>query len=302
MDRVAIAKPTVSLLTRRKEKWGYFFLAPWLLTFIVFYFYPLLYGIAVSFMDYGLAGMKPNGVENYRKIFQDYAFWRSVAGTAKYAVIVIPLQTLIPLWVANTLRTCDRKTNTFVKLLIYLPGVTCSVALVVVWNFIFLPNIGLFSQILYYLGVTRFSVFDDATYSIPLISLLIVFSNLGQNTVILCGAVNGIPSIYYEAAELDGAQRFQQFRNITVPMLHGTIVYVLITSTIGALQIYVVPMLMTGGGPNYTSSTLLMMVYNSAFIKHEFGYASALGLLLFVLAGILAVVQFKVTRRDIVEY
>lgn len=302
MNKITTKKPAVSKLVRRKEKWGYFFLTPWLLIFCIFYFYPLIYGIAVSFTDYGLAGIKPNGIDNYIRIFNDYAFWRSLAGTARYAVICIPLQLLIPLWVANTLRNCSERVNTFVKLLIYLPGVTCSVALVVVWNFIFWPNMGLFSQILSYFGVTNFSVFDNANYSIPLISLLIVFSNLGQTTVIFCGAINGIPQTYYEAAELDGAGGFQQFKNITVPMLYPTIIYVLVTNTIGALQIYVIPQLMTAGGPNYSSSTLLMMIYNSAFNNHQFGYASALGVILFVMAAILAVIQFKITKRDTVEY
>jgi multiple sugar transport system permease protein len=209
---------------------------------------------------------------------------------------------MIPLWVANTLRNCSERVNTLTKLLIYLPGVTCSVALVVVWNFIFWPNMGLFSQILTCFGITNFSIFDNANHSIPLISLLIVFSNLGQKTVIFCSAINGIPQTYYEAAELDGANGFQQFKNITVPMLYPIIVYVLVTNTIGALQIYVVPQLMTGGGPNYTSSTLLMLIYNSAFNNHQFGYASALGVILFVIASALAVVQFKITKRDAVEY
>lgn len=302
MSRIKRKKPPVSKLIRRKEKWGYLFLTPWLFIFSVFYFFPLLYGIGVSFMDYGLAGMKPNGIDNYVRIFHDYAFWRSLAGTVRYAVLVIPLQLLIPLWVANTLRNCSERVNTLTKMLIYLPGVTCSVALVVVWNFIFWPNMGLFSQVLSVFGVTNFSIFDNANYSIPLIALLIVFSNLGQNTVIFCGAINGIPKTYYEAAALDGAQGFQQFTNITVPMLYPTIIYVLVTNTIGALQIYVIPQLMTGGGPNYSSSTLLMMIYNSAFINREFGYASALGVVLFVMAAILAVIQFKVTKRDAVEY
>lgn len=302
MNKTTTKKPEVSMLIRRKKKWGYFFLAPWLLIFSIFYFYPLIYGIGVSFTDYGLAGIKPNGVNNYIRIFDDYAFWRSLAGTVRYAVVVIPLRLAIPLWVANTLRNCSARVNTLTKLLIYLPGVTCSVALIIVWNFIFWPNLGLFSQVLSYFGITNFSIFDNANYSIPLIALLVVFSNLGQNTVIFCGAINGIPQTYYEAAELDGASGFQQFKNISIPLLYPTIIYVLVTNTIGSLQIYVIPQLMTGGGPNYASSTLLMLIYNSAFNNHQFGYASALGVILFVTASIMAVIQFKITQRDAVEY
>ena len=94
-------------------------------------------------------------------------------------------------------------------------------------------------------------------------NVLVVFSNLGQNVVVLCAAINSIPRNYYEAAELDGASKLQQFINITAPMMYQTIIYVLVTNTIGALQIFVVPKLMTGGGPNFTSSTMLMLIYDT---------------------------------------
>ncbi len=223
-------------------------------------------------------------------------------GGFRYAVIVIPLQMAIPLWVANTLRGHGGRFNVLTKLLIYLPNVTCSVALVIVWNFLFWPNLGLFSQMLARFGVVDFSFFDSANISIPVISLLIVFSCMGQNVVIFCAAINAIPQTYYEAAQLDGAARFGQFRYITVPFLSPVITYILVTNSIGALQIFVIPQLMTGGGPNYTSSTLLMLIYNSAFGNNQFGYASAIGVLLFILSGVIALIQFRVARQEAIEY
>lgn len=292
----------MSALMRRKEKWGYIFLTPWLLIFGIFYLYPLVYGFCVSFTDFSLSGAHFNGLSNYKKIVNDYAFWRSFSGTIRYAIIVIPLQIIFALCVANVLRTRNKRVNTIAKLLIYLPSVTCSVALVVVWNFVFWPNVGILSQILASFGITAFSVFDNANISIPIIALIIVFSNLGQNVVIFCGAVNGVPATYYEAAELDGASEFQQFIKITIPMIFPTIVYTIVTGTIGALQIFVIPMMLTGGGPNYSSSTLLMLIYNSAFTNNQFGYASAIGIILFLLAGIIAVIQFRLTQRDSIQY
>lgn len=302
MAQITCKKISISKKQRRKEKWGYFFLIPWLLIFSVFYLFPLLYGIVVSFTDFSLSGMSFNGLTNYKKIVSNYAFWRSLAGTLRYAVIVIPLQMVIPLWVANTLRNHSDRINVLTKLFIYLPNVTCSVALVIVWNFLFWPNMGLFSQVLAGFGIRNFSFFDSANISIPVISLLIVLSCMGQNVVIFCAAINSIPQTYYEAAELDGAVRFQQFKYITIPFLAPVITYVLVTNSIGALQIFVIPQLMTGGGPNYTSSTLLMLIYNSAFGNNQFGYASAIGVLLFVLSGIIAIIQFKVTQQEAIEY
>lgn len=292
----------MSKLEARKAKWGYIFLLPWLIMFCIFYAYPLIYGIVVSFTNFTLGSMEWVGLANYKKIFQDYAFWRSLVAMLCYAVIVIPLQVFLPMWMANVLRPHGGKFNTAAKLLAYLPGVTCSVALVLSWKFMYDPNLGLMSTILRWFGVTGFSVFNSAKTAIPLLSVLIVLSNLGSNLIIYSAALNSIPNDYYEAAELDGASRGQQFRKITMPLLHPTIVYVFITATIAALQIFVIPQLMTGGGPNYTTSTLLMLVYDTAFSNNQFGYASAIGVILFILTAIVAVIQFRVTKRDNIEY
>ena len=286
----------------RKAKWGYIFLIPWFLIFAIFYAYPLAYGIFVSFTDYNLNGMNFNGFSNYEAIFKDYAFWRSLFAMFLYCLIVVPLRTLIPLWAANTLRPHGKKFNTLAKLLIYLPGVVCTSALVISWKFLLTPGTGLVSQLVKALGLGDISLLDSAATSIPIMSLLIAFSNMGANLIIYCAAINAIPETYYEAAELDGASKGKQFRRITIPMLNPTIIYVLVTSTIASLQIFVIPQLMTGGGPNYTSSTLLMLIYNSAFINYKFGYASAIGVVLFLLTAIIAFIQFKTTDRETIEY
>lgn len=292
----------MSKLEARRSKWGYVFLIPWLIMFCIFYAYPLIYGIVVSFTDYSLGDMTFIGLSNYKKILSDYAFWRSLVAMLCYAIIVIPLQVFLPMWIANIIRPYGKKANTLVKLLTYMPGVTCSVALVLSWRLMLDPNIGLLASILKSLGVSGFSIFNDAKTAIPVLSVLIVLSNLGNNLIIYSAALDAIPLDYYEAAELDGATRRQQFTKITMPLLHPTIVYVFITATIAALQIFVIPQLLTAGGPNYTTSTLLMMVYDTAFTGNQFGYASAIGVLLFLLTAVIAVIQFRVTQKDTIEY
>lgn len=286
----------------RRAKWGYIFLLPWIILFCVFYAYPFVYGIIVSLTNFKIGSMSWVGLDNYKKIFNDYAFWRSLIATACYTVIVIPLEVFIPMWAANTLRAHGDKFNTLTKLIFYVPGIVCSVVLVIVWKLILAPNTGLISILLARLGLTNFSLFDSAVTSIPVLSLMIVLSCLGANLIIYVAAINGIPETYYEAAELDGASRSQQFRSITMPMLRPSIIYVFVTSTISSLQIFVIPYLMTGGGPNYTSSTLLMMIYNSAFLEGNFGYASAVGVVLFGITAVIAVLQFKAMNSETVEY
>lgn len=296
------SKRKMSKLEARRAKWGYVFLIPWLVMFCIFYAYPLIYGIVVSFTDYSLGDMTFIGLSNYKKILSDYAFWRSLVAMLCYAIIVIPLQVFLPMWIANIIRPYGKKANTLVKLLTYMPGVTCSVALVLSWRLMLDPNIGLLASILKSLGISGFSIFNDAKTAIPVLSVLIVLSNLGNNLIIYSAALDAIPLDYYEAAELDGATRRQQFTKITMPLLHPTIVYVFITATIAALQIFVIPQLLTAGGPNYTTSTLLMMVYDTAFTGNQFGYASAIGVLLFLLTAVIAVIQFRVTQKDTIEY
>ncbi len=286
----------------RKTGWGYFFLIPWFLVFAIFYVYPLIYGICVSFTDYNLSGMKFIGLDNYVTFLHDYAFWRSLLAMFLYCLIVVPLRTIIPLWAANTLRPHGKRFNTITKLLIYLPGVVCTSALVISWKFILSPGTGILSVILKAMGFGDISLLDSAKTSIPILSILIVLSNLGGNLIVYCAAVNAIPRTYYEVAEIDGASHFKQFIKVTIPMLHSTTTYVLITSTIASLQIFIIPQLLTGGGPNYTTSALLMLVYSSAFINNKFGYASAIGVVLFVITAVVAAVQFRLSKRDNLEY
>lgn len=291
-----------SQLQRRKAKWGYVFLIPWLLVFAVFYAYPLAYGIIISFTDSKLGSTTYIGLRNYGKILCDYAFWRSLLAMLAYVVIAVPVIVFVPLCAANALRRYGKKFNTAAKLLMYLPGVTCSVALILSWKYMFDPNVGMLRSVLGLFGVTKVSVFDSARTAIPIMSLLAACTNFGANLIIYCAALDAIPNDYYEAAELDGASKRRQFISITIPLLNPTIVYVFITATIGALQIFVIPQLMTGGGPNYSTSTLLMLVYNTAFTNNQFGYASAIGVILFLITAIIAIIQFRVTRRDAVEY
>ena len=291
-----------SQLQRRKAKWGYVFLIPWLLVFAVFYAYPLAYGIIISFTDSKLGSTTYIGLRNYGKILRDYAFWRSLLAMLAYVVIAVPVIVFVPLCAANALRRYGKKFNTAAKLLMYLPGVTCSVALILSWKYMFDPNVGMLRSVLGLFGVTKVSVFDSARTAIPIMSLLAACTNFGATLIIYCAALDAIPNDYYEAAELDGASKRRQFISITIPLLNPTIVYVFITATIGALQIFVIPQLMTGGGPNYSTSTLLMLVYNTAFTNNQFGYASAIGVILFLITAIIAIIQFRVTRRDAVEY
>ena len=286
---------------RKEERWGYFFLIPWALFFFVFTLFPFLFGILVSFTDYSLSGMRFNGLANYRLIFTQTAFIRSTIATFSYAAIIIPLTIALSLWISYEIHERSGRFNSFVKASLYLPGVTTQSALTIVWKFLLIPSFGLIATLLARFGFHG-SLLDSPASAIPIISVLIVLVTLGQPVILFTAAMNSIPVSYYEAAWLEGASRFSVFRHITLPLISPTTKFILVTNTIGILQLFVVPYLMTGGGPAYRTSTLLLLVYNSAFINGSFGYASAIGNILFIMTSLLAVIQFWIMRRDIVEY
>ncbi len=285
-----------------KEKWGYLFLLPWFVFLLVFTIYPFFYGFGASLYDYTLTRQVFTGLENYQQIFRDKAFGRSIVATLCYAAILLPLTVCLSLWIANTITKFRERTSGIFKAIFYLPTITSQVALVVVWNFIFAPSFGLLANLFQMVGLTPISWFDDPMRSIPLLSLLILSYTMGQPIILYSAGIGNIPVSYYEAARIDGATDRQLFFKITLPMLRSVTTYILITCTIGMLQIFAVPYLMTGGGPNNATSTLLMMVYKSAFINGNFGYASAVGVMLFLITAVIAALQFHMMRADALEF
>jgi ABC-type sugar transport system permease subunit len=285
-----------------KTKWGYIFLIPWLLLFIIFTAYPFFDGIFVAFTDYDLSGMHFVGLQNFINMPSDPAFVNSLIATFFYALIIIPVSIALSLWIANALRYHGPKMNSFSKAVFYMPGVACTTSLVIVWNFMVSPSTGMVASFFSAIGLPQYSLFDRPSTSIPTLSLLVILCSLGQLIIIYAAAMNGIPVSYYEAAELDGASRSKQFFEITLPLVKPTSTFILITQTISVLQIFVVPYLMTQGGPEYKTSTLLLMIYNSAFLNDKFGYASAIGVVLFVIIALIAAAQFKAMRSEPIEY
>lgn len=287
---------------KKRSLSAFLYLIPWLAFLLVFTVYPFLYGIAVSFTNFSLQSSKFIGLDNYLSLFEDRAFITASLSTLKYAALVIPSTVLIAVWIAATLQRRGPKENAFFKCVFYLNAVTSQTALVIVWMFLLAPTYGVFAGILSKLGVTNISWFDKPITAIPILSFLVLTCSLGQPVILFSAAMGSIPESYYEAAALEGASKSQQFWKITWPLLHSTTTFVVVTTTIAVLQIFVVPYLMTGGGPSHKTSSLLLRVYQTAFLNGHFGLASAIGIVLFMLTCVVAAVQFRMMKRDIIEY
>jgi len=285
-----------------RNKWAYLFLLPWFLFFTVFTLYPFLYGIAVSFTDFDAIEMDFTGLANYRDLLTDELFGKAVVHTLQFASILIPSTVILALLIARFLQGQRPGFQTFTKAAFYLPTVVCEAALVIVWKWLFHPAFGLSTMICNWMGVQPVDWFGNTRISIPFIAVLILGYGVAQPIILYSAAMGNIPASYYEAAAMDGARQGTVFFGITLPLLRPTTTFILITSSIGALQIFATPYLLTGGGPNHATTTILLLLYKSAFLFGKYGFAAAIGVVLFIAIAAISVIQFRAMRSGEIQY
>ncbi len=288
--------------TKRKLKnnaVSYLFLTPWLLVFAVFVVFPFAYGFSVSFLSFDYVNKSFVGLANYRNLLSDAKFLRSILATLKMVAIILPSTVIFSLWVAHTIHNRTKHLQSATKIAFYLSAIVSEVALVIVWKWVFNPGYGLSATITDFLGVQRLNWLGDVNLALPLVSLLVLTFTVSQPIILYSAAMGNIPIMYYESADIDGASKWIKFVKITLPLLKPTTTFVLITTTIANLQIFAVPYLLTAGGPEFGTTTILLMIYRNAFEYSKYGYASAMGIVLFLIIAIFATFQFKLTKSDI---
>lgn len=277
---------------------SYSFLLPWFFFLFVFTLFPFLYGIVISLFDFTLKSHEFIGFGNFKTLFASDAFWSSLLTTLKFVAIIIPGTLLVSLWIAYSMRNASPGFQTFVKIVFYLTSIVSQVALVMVWKWMFNPSYGLYASICRLFGIETADLLGNPVYSIPLLSVLVLGFTISQPIVLFSSAIDAVPASFVEAAQLDGASDRTCFRKVTLPLIAPTIIFVLITTTINNLQVFLVPYLMTGGGPSGKTTPVLLLIYRNAFEYGNFGYASALGVVLFSVIGIFVFIQFKLSHYD----
>jgi multiple sugar transport system permease protein len=292
-----------TLFTRRtrSQLWGYFFVLPSLLTFLLFSFYPMLDSIVLSFQKLSLQGRTWVGLENYEKLLNEAAFGKMLTNTFLFALWIVPIGVLLSLVMSALIFRLPAAAQTFYKSAFYLPVVTSGVVLSAVWLYLYDPAFGLLNYLLGLIGVEPVLWLADPTFS--LLSLVIMYhaSHWGGSIILLTASMGGIPKELYEAASIEGASILRQVISITVPLLKPALTYVSILGTIASLQIFTEIFVMTRGGPNYATTNLVFSIYEYGFIRFDFGRASAVAIILLVITVSLAIVQFRVLRSN-VEY
>lgn len=289
--------------TLYRERWAYLFLALPLTVFAIFRVVPVLATLFLGFSDY-FPGGSPiwAGLSNYRYALSDDLFWKAVGQTVLFTLGVVPASILISLLLAHLIFGLkSAHAQTIFKSAFYIPVVTSGAILSLVWLWLYNPARGLFNYILSFVGLGPYLWTSDPEMALPSLMFMAVAGGHGAAIVLLTAAMGSIPATYYEAARMDGAAPWRQFWSITVPLLRPTLLYLVVTSTIASFQVFTQVLMMTGGGPNYATTTLVYLIYTDAFEYFDFGKAAAEATLLSLGLAVVAVVQYRWLSSD-VEY
>jgi multiple sugar transport system permease protein len=266
---------------RREALAFYILILPWVIGFVIFLGYPMVRSLYLSFTNYDL--LSPPvwvGLQNYQRIFSDPDFWQSLKVTSLYALGSVPGGTIIALALAMVLAQKLRGVNIW-RTIFFMPSILSSIAVAVLWLYIFKPEGGLLNIVLGWLGIQGPGWVSSETWALPALILMSWWSVGGQMVIYLAG-LKGIPESLYEVAEIDGAGSWAKFRNVTLPMLSPTIFFNVVLGIIGALQVFDAGWVMTRGGPNDATLFYMLYLYRRAFQFVQMGYASALAWILFI--------------------
>lgn len=286
--RLSLGSP----LARREALTFYLLITPWLVGFVVFLAYPMLRSLYLSFTDYSL--LAPPvwvGSRNFERILHDPDFWQSLKVTIIFALGSVVGGTLIALGTAMLLAQPLRGIR-FWRTIYFMPSVLSSIAVAILWLFVFRPEGGLLNIVLGWFGIEGPSWVTSETWALPALIIMSWWTVGGQIVIFLAG-LKGIPQQLYEAAEIDGANGRARFRYVTVPMLSPTIFFNLVLGIIGALQVFDVGWVMTRGGPNDATLFYMINLYERAFSYVQMGYASALAWILFVIIMVITLLVIR---------
>ncbi|MEC0090263.1 carbohydrate ABC transporter permease [Paenibacillus macquariensis] len=286
------------------RKAPYLFIAPAIILLTVFSLLPIFVALFISFTDMDLAGLADYsnlsfvGIKNYINVLSDPVFLKAIFNTLFYVIIGVPLVILTSLSVALLINLGKSKLFKVFRVVFYLPSVTNVVAVAVVWAYLYNPAFGLFNYILESMNLSAIPWLTEPTVAKISLILMALWRAVGLNMIIFIAALQGIPRSYYEAAELDGANTWQQIRAITLPMLRFAIFFVSITTMIGWLQFFEEPFIMTKGGPLDGTMSAALFIYKNGFQLSNFGYAAAGSFVLFIAVIAVTLVQYKVQNKE----
>ena len=298
MSKTSMSQSPV--LRRRETVVSYLFLLPALFFFVCFVVTPMAMGVVTSLTDSHMGGSSFVGLRNYVELFQDPVFQKSMLNTVIIVVVSVPTVTVFSLWVGSAIYEMRAAARSFFRCVFYLPVVTGSVAVVVVWRWMFHTYNGLFNHLLTGAGILDrgFSFLGDPRTALACVILILFTTSIGQPIVLYVAALGNVDGSMVEAASVDGASRMQIFWRIKWPAIMPTTLYVVVITTINSFQCFALIQLLTSGGPLGSTSTLMYYIFDMAYNYQRFGYANAMGVVLAIFIAIFSAIQFKVAQSD----
>ena len=280
---------------------AYLFMLPFLLFFVTFVLYPMFMCVYTSFFD-STMGREDIfiGLQNYKELLKDDVFWVALKNTTIIVVVSVPVTCAFSLWVASVISKMPMAATSAFRCIFYLPVVTGSVAVTMVWKWMFNNYYGIFN----YLGKDVLGIMEkninwlgDEKYALACIILILLTTSIGQPIVLYVSALDNVDKSLVEAAQVDGATEMQAFWRIKWPQMMPTTLYILVITTINSFQCFALIQLLTSGGPKNSTMTIMYYIYYSAFKLYKYGYGNAMGVILAIIIAILSAVQFKLGQE-----
>lgn len=282
---------------------AYFFLAPAMISIFVFFFIPVIAAFIISFTDFDIyslgnyRNLRFIGLKNYSDLLSNELFWTSLKNTFYFVIAASPLSIVVSLGAAMILNSKLVKLKGIFRLSYFIPVVTTLVAVAIVWRFIYHPRFGMLNYLLSFIGIDPIDWLGDPFWAMPSIILMSIWKNFGYNMIIFIAGLQNIPEHLYEAAILEGANGWQQFKKITLPMLAPTTIFISIITMIGNFQLFAEPYVMTQGGPLNKTLSVVQYMYQEGFRWWNMGYSASIAFVLFIIIFAGTVLQLKIQKQ-----
>lgn len=302
MNTLSASKANIKKVAKRKKRLVVLcFLAPNLFGFFAFTILPIFSTLLISLTKWNLlSSPKWIGLGNYANLIGNARFYQVLANTAYYTFISVPIGIMLAIFLATLMNTQYKKINTFFRIIYYLPVISSTVAVALIWKYIYADDFGLLSYLFKSIGIEAPKFITSTKWSLNSVIVMSIWKSLGYNIILILAGLQGIGVQYYEAAKIDGASSFMMFWKITLPMLSPTIFFVTIMSFIGSFQVFDQTKILTDGGPGYSSTSLVFYIYTQGFKNLQFGLACAMAILLFILVLVISLIQWKAQKRWVV--
>lgn len=280
---------------------AYFFILPVLVFFTSFVLYPMVKGVYLSLFRFRGRNITFVGAKHYLDLFKDEIFIKSAQNTILITAIAVPIVVAFSIFVAINIYEKNAFIRSFFRGIFYIPAISSVVSVTVVWNWIYHPKYGILNYILQSANITSSNVdwLGNPRTAIFAIIAILITTSVGQPIILYVAALGNVPKDLIEASKIDGATDYKAFTQIIWPMIKPTTLYIVVVTTINSFQIFALIQLLTTGGPNYATSTIMYLVYQKAIVESRYGASSAMGVILAVIIGIISVLQFKFLSHDV---